>query len=155
MPVLPYAPLAFPVCCVCVSRGLAALQEHGFRRLCDILECVCGLWQKPARLGFEPQWAAYLRSVPAERVEAMAMRRLDREKEDAPKYSRYLQVRTPVRCLGFRSPCNYSPPSVHDPRVRARLCMRGCSVPPTPTALVSLSRSPVTYRYSRRMCCGV
>ena len=61
--------------------------------------------QKPRTSGFEPDWGLYLRSVPAERVEAMAMRRLDREKENAPQYSRYLQVTIPNRRHTLVRPC--------------------------------------------------
>jgi hypothetical protein len=73
-----------------------SLKEHGFRTLSDILEGVCALWQRRAVADgatiYSPEWSKYLRLVPAERVEAMAMRRLDKEREDAPRYSRYLQV---------------------------------------------------------------
>ena len=70
-----------------------SLKEHGFRRLCDILERVSAIDQQRQVAGdvYGVDWAPFYTLVPAERIEAVAMRRLDKEKEDAPRYSRYVQ----------------------------------------------------------------
>jgi hypothetical protein len=71
-----------------------SLKEHGFRRLCDVLEKVSAIDTTCRIAGdaFAVDWAPFYTLVPAERIEAMATRRLDKEKEDAPRYSRYVQV---------------------------------------------------------------
>ncbi|MFN9941792.1 MAG: hypothetical protein ACK56I_20180, partial [bacterium] len=78
---------------VALKSPSMSLKEHGFRRLCDILERVSKLEQQRAGAGEVDvvDWAPFYSLVPSERVEAMAMRRLDKEKEDAPRYSRYVQ----------------------------------------------------------------
>jgi len=70
-----------------------SLKEHGFRRLCDLLEKVSIIDQQRQVEGDANavDWEPFYTLVPSERVEAMAMRRLDKEKEDAPRYSRYVQ----------------------------------------------------------------
>ena len=76
---------------VTLRSPFLATKERGFRRLSDILERVRALSLAPGSSTPRVPWAAYLALVPAVRVEAMAARRLDREREEAPRYSRYLQ----------------------------------------------------------------
>lgn len=88
------------------------LKEHAFRRLSDIIERVRLLSLMVKRQASEGvasseadstvDWQQFLELVPAARVEALARRRLDRERENTPKFSRYLQALLEfASCLRF------------------------------------------------------
>ena len=71
----------------------ARLKEASLRALGDVVERVRMLSLRCADIeGAIVPWEQYLALVPAKRIESMVARRLDRELEDSPRYSRYLHV---------------------------------------------------------------
>lgn len=71
----------------------ATLKEVSLRALGDVLERVRMLSLRCVDVdGAVVPWEHYLALVPAKRIESMVARRLDRELEDSPRYSRYLHV---------------------------------------------------------------
>ena len=77
---------------ICLRSPLMNIKEISFRAMSEILEQARrqSMWtDSDFSSGI---WRSFLTSVPAERIETLAMRRLDWEREDSPRCSRYLQA---------------------------------------------------------------